>query len=132
MRKIAGLIILSALFLGCVRHYYEYPRSQYRKLDIARLEIGIGEGEVKNKLGEPAYLIGYRFYKDGAGSHTVKVTQYMEAERYLFDGNSTDNLRGNYFIYYMDDKLVHISNIMINPREDWQKESDKIFEFRTK
>jgi outer membrane protein assembly factor BamE (lipoprotein component of BamABCDE complex) len=138
MRKIAGLIVglivLLSSMIGCVRyHYYEYPQSQYRTLDVSRVEVGMSDGEVLKKLGEPAYVAGYRFYKDATSQHTVKVTQYMEAERYFnTDASSNDNLKRNYYLYFLDDRLVHISNLMANSKEDWQKESDKIYEFRSK
>jgi len=121
--KAAWIIIsLAVLYWGCegILYYYTYPKSQYRELDMSKISLGMSEKEVRKILGEPADVIGSRYYE---GKHIIKVLQYMEAE-FSYTG-SEDRLKKDYYLYFLDDKLVQWGH-----PGDWEKEADKIYEIR--
>jgi len=121
--KAAWIIIsLAVLYWGCegILYYYTYPKSQYRELDMSKISLGMSEKEVRKILGEPADVIGSRYYE---GKHIIKVLQYMEAE-FSYTG-SEDRLKKDYYLYFLDDKLVQWGR-----PGDWEKEADKIYEIR--
>lgn len=110
------------ILLGCegVLYYYTYPKSQYRPLNLSNISLEMSEQEVRKLLGEPADVIGSRYYEE---KHVIKVLQYMEAE--FNYGTEPDRLKKNYYFYFLDDKLVQWGR-----PGDWAKEADKIIELR--
>jgi len=116
------IIIVAILYWGCegVLYYYTYPKSQYRELNLSKISLGMSEKEVRNILGEPADVIGSRYYE---GKHIIKVLQYLEAEFSYTD--EEDRLKKNYYLYFLDDELVQWGR-----PGDWEKEADKIYEIR--
>jgi len=121
--KIAWIIIsLAVLYWGCegILYYYTYPKSQYRELNMSKISLGMSEKEVQKILGEPADVIGSRYYEE---KHIIKVLQYMEAE-FSYSG-SEDRLKKDYYLYFLDDELVQWGR-----PGDWEKEADKIYEIR--
>jgi hypothetical protein len=85
------LVILSA---GCegILYVYEYPKSQYRELEMSKVKVGMSEEEVRKILGEPADVIGSRLYE---GGHVIKVLQYLEAELNYYYLGAGDLLKKN-------------------------------------
>ncbi len=122
--RIAVVVVLffGLLVVGCegFLYYYTYPKSQYRSLDMSSVSLGITESEVRGLLGPPGDVIGSRLYD---GGHVVKVLQYLEAE-FSYDF-SQDRLNKNYYLYFLDDKLVQWGR-----PGDWQREADHIYELR--
>ena len=114
--------VLTVLGSGCagILYYYNYPKSQYRELNMSKISLGMSEKEVRKILAEPADVIGARYYE---GGHVIKVLQYLEAE-FSYDF-TPDRLKKNYYLYFLDDKLVQWGR-----PGDWQKEADQIYEFR--
>jgi len=82
----------------------------------------MSESEVRQTIGEPADVIGSRVYKK---EHIIKVLEYMEAE--FNYGGTRDRLKKDYYLYFLDDKLVQWGR-----PADWQKEADQIMEIRIK
>ena len=121
MKKIIAILLLVFLNSGCegILYYYEYPKSQYRKLDMSKISVGMSEEDVRKILGGPADVIGSRFYE---GGHVIRVLQYLEAE---FALDIHDRLKKNYYLYFIDGKLVQWGR-----PGDWEKEADQIYEFR--
>lgn len=109
--------LLVVLATGCS---YTYPRSQYRALDMSRVAVGQTENEVRGVLGPPSDVIGSRLYE---GGHVIRVLQYLEAAL-SWTGNA-DNLKKNYYLYFLDGKLVQWGR-----PGDWQREADQIYEVR--
>lgn len=116
------VIALAILSSGCagVLYWHDYPKSQYRSLDMSKVSVGMSEEEVRKILGEPADVIGSRFYEEG---HIIRVLQYLEAEFNYW--GSKDRLKKNYYLYFLDEKLVQWGR-----PGDWQKEADQIYELR--
>jgi hypothetical protein len=114
----AGWIIITIIIfhLGC---YHEYPKTQYRPLNMSSISLGMTEEEVRKVLGSPADVIGSRYYK---GDHVIKVLQYIEAK---FTLDTHDVLMKNFYLYFLDGKLVQWGR-----PGDWEKEADKIYEIR--
>jgi len=95
-------------------------KSQYRKLKMSKISLGMAEKKARKTLGEPEDVIGSRYYE---GEHVIKVLQYLEAEfSYTVD---KDRLKKDYYLYFLDDKLVQWGR-----PGDWEKEADKIYEIR--
>ena len=117
MKQLVISILLFGILAGC---WYDYPRSQYRPINMSMIAVGMSEDEVRMALGEPADVIGARYYK---GDHVVKVLQYMEAE-FSYTGDH-DRLKKNYYLYFLDDKLVQWGR-----PGDWAREADSIYEIR--
>ncbi|MBC8204392.1 MAG: hypothetical protein H8E87_02640 [FCB group bacterium] len=114
MKKLLVLLLLLGV-MGC---YYEYPRTQYRKLDMSRLKLGMSEAKVKEILGEPADVIGSKYYE---GGHVIRVMEYMEAALGLY----IDYKKKDYYLYFLDDELIQWGR-----PGDWQREADYIYEVR--
>jgi len=87
---------------------------------MSKVTVGMSEEEVRNILGEPADVIGSRFYEE---NHIIKVLQYLEAE-FSYWGTH-DRLKKNYYLYFLDNKLVQWGR-----PGDWQREADQIYELR--
>lgn len=122
MKKLLYAIgsILFLYLLGCegILYYYQYPKSQYRELNMSAVSIGMTEQQVREILGEPADVIGSHVYED---NRIIRVLQYLEAEL----GFAVDRLNKNYYLYFLDGRLVQWGR-----PGDWQKEADKIYEIR--
>ena len=95
-------------------------KSQYRELNMSKISLGMGEKKARKTLGEPAGVIGSRYYE---GEHVIKVLQYLEAE-FSYTGDK-DRLKKDYYLYFLDDKLVQWGC-----PGDWEKEADKIYKIR--
>jgi hypothetical protein len=112
------IAVFAILCSGC--WYYNYPKSQYREINMSKISLGMTEEEVREVLGDPADVIGSRYYDEG---HVIRVLQYLEAEfSYTSDH---DRLKKDYYLYFLDGKLVQWGR-----PGDWEKEADQIYELR--
>ncbi len=119
------VVVLTALFLvGCegVLYWHDYPKSQYRPLNMSRIKVGMTEDGVRKILGEPADIIGS--LKDEKG-RIVEVLQYMEAQFSYASGH--DHLKKDYYLYFVDGNLVRWGR-----PGDWKSEAEYIIEHRYK
>ena len=87
---------------------------------MSKISLGMAEKKARKTLGEPEDVIGSRYYE---GEHVIKVLQYLEAE-FSYTGDK-DRLKKDYYLYFLDDKLVQWGR-----PGDWEKEADKIYEIR--
>lgn len=117
MMGVGCLVVLVSFVAGCS---WTYPRSQYRSLEMSRVAIGQTETEVRAILGDPADVIGSRLYE---GGHVIRVLQYLEAA-FSWAG-TVDDLKKNYYLYFLNGKLVQWGR-----PGDWQREADQIYELR--
>lgn len=115
-----SIILLCCINLSCegVLYYYQYPKSQYRPLDLSQISVGMSEGEVRSVLGPPADVIGSKIYED---THVIRVLEYMEARL----GLHFDPVSKVYYLYFADDELIQWGR-----PGDWKAIADKIYEVR--
>jgi hypothetical protein len=126
--KAAFLTMIALFLVGCsglgegVLYWHDYPKSQYRKLNMKKIRLGMTKEEVRDALGEPAGVIGS--VRDETG-HLVEVIQYLEAE-FSYVG-SHDRLKKDFYLYFVDDELVQWGR-----PGDWRGEAKYIIEHRYK
>ena len=117
---IMSLIILTSACSFLDTHNYDFPKSQYRKLDMTNISIGMTEEEVQKVLGEPVEVIGFRFYESW---HNIRVLQYLEVWRRFSWSSLPDCVKKNFYLYFFDNRLVKWGH-----PGDWKKEADQIYE----
>lgn len=106
MKRILTAIALF-LFISC---------APYKQINLSAISIGMTKEQVVSALKKkPDNLIGAKKYATG----NVEVLQYT---RY---NSITGQLEERYWLYFLDNKLQQWGR-----PGDWEKEADKIYEYR--
>ena len=112
MKKIVYLLILLLMISGCAIFG---PRYIWRGApNFEKISLGMNKGEVKKAIGPSDLVRGSMYAKDRT---KIEVWEYMEA--------IGSGLKRQYWVYFADDKLVQWGEA-----GDWEKEADRIYEFR--
>jgi hypothetical protein len=109
MKRFLVIFIVAIFLNGC---------SAYKGINLFSLKIGMSKTETIAAIGKkPDNLIGAKKFDDGM----VEVIQYTKYNPYAM----TVEVQEQYWLYYLDDKLVQWGR-----PGDWQKEADQIYEIR--
>ena len=113
-RSVLGLVLSSACIAGCAGHGAETAARRSQEIPQQRIQIGMKEESIAQRLG-PAYrIVGVKEYPDGV----MEVRHYVvNRVNHLEDTAS----RKEYFFYFWKGELVRWDI----PGE-WEPEADRI------
>jgi len=107
MKKVFLLIFLLLFITSCAH--------TYGRIELDRLKLGMTKQEVRNELGRPFNVIGSMAFPEGL----LEVWEYRRYHLWY------DYLEEQYWLYFFDDRLEQWGR-----PGDWEREVDRIYEFR--
>src|SRR5512139_1476106 len=109
-----GLFLTSACIAGCAGHGVETAARRSQEIPQQRIQIGMKEESIAQRLGPPFRTVGAKEYPNGV----MEVRHYVVNRiNHLEDTAS----RKEYFFYFWNGELVRWDH-----PDEWEPEADRI------
>lgn len=109
MNRLFYMLSLCTVFTAC---------NSYKNIKLYRISPGMTKGEVVTTLGKaPDNIIGSKNYPEGL----LEVMQYSRKDAWY------GQMQEMYWLYFLNGRLIQWGR-----PGDWEREADKIYEYRVK